>query len=175
MQHPRKIIRQTIVGMIAAGATDAGERVYDTRDMTLFTGDFPVISVYTQAERLEEAEQQDFGLRRRIMTATVECYHSGDEGAEAVDRLAWQVENILHANPTLQLKVEFCRLLDTSIAFADDGVQVLHAAVMNFEVTYCTHLYEVEGAPPVTVLYGFDPQTGIGHEADYIQAGEHHA
>jgi len=175
MQHPRKIIRQTIVEMIAAGGTDAGIRVYDTRDMTLFTDDFPVISVYTQTERLEEAENQDFGLRRRIMTVAVECYHSGAQGAEAVDRLSWQVENIIHADPSLQQKVEFCRLTDTSLAFADDGEQTLHVAVMNFEVTYCTHLYEVDGLPPVTILYGFDPQTGVGHESDYIEAGKHYA
>jgi len=47
MQHPRKMIRQTIVEMIAAGVPDAGSSVYDTRNMTLFTDDFPVISVYS--------------------------------------------------------------------------------------------------------------------------------
>jgi len=172
MHHPRKIIRQAIVELIQAGNTDAApDSIFDTRDMVVFNGDFPAISVYTQAERLEPQETQDFGLRRRIMTVGIECYHVGDDGAEIIDRLAWQVENILHANPTLNNLVEFCHLTETAMAFADDASRTLHGAVMSFDVTYCTHLYEVEGQPPVTVLYGFDPQTGLGNEDDYIPLG----
>jgi len=169
MLHPRQIIRQTIVELLQAGNTDASpDSIFDTHDEPLFADNLPAISVYTQSERLEEAEAQDFGLRRRIMTVAVECYHSGQQGAAIVDKLAWQVENILHSNPTLNTQVEWCKLTDTALSFADDGKQVLHGAVMTFEVTYCTHLYEMEGKPPVTVLYGFDPQTGKGNESDYI-------
>jgi len=176
MLHPRQIIRQTIVELLKAGNVDAASNsIFDTHDKPLFADDLSAISVYTQSERLEEQESQDYGLRRRIMSVGVECYHGGDAGASIVDKLAWQVENILHANPTLQEKVEFCRLTDTSIAFTDDGKQVLHAAVMTFEVTYCTHLFEVEGLPPVTVLYGLDPHTGKGHESDYVNLGANNA
>jgi len=172
MLHPRQIIRQTIVELLQAGKIDAAPScIFDTHDKPLFTDDLPAISVYTQSERLEDTESQDFGLRRRIMSGGVECYHSGDSGAEIVDKLSWQIENILHANPTLNNLVEWCKLTDTSIAFAEEGERVLHAAAMTFEVTYCTHLYEVEGLPPVTVLYGFDPQTGKGNEDYYSPVG----
>jgi len=169
MPPPRQIIRQTIVELIKAGNTDAvSSSIFDTHDKPLFADDLPAISVYTQSERLEDLDNQDFGLRRRIMSVGIECYHSGEGGAAIVDKLSWQVENILHANPTLNTQVEWCKLTDTSLAFSDDGKFVLHGAVMTFEVTYCTHLYEIEGMPPVTVLYGFDPQTGKGNESDYI-------
>jgi len=170
MDHPRKIIRQAVVALLKAGKTEAGEQVFDSGDFTLQIPATPAINVYTQSERLEGAENQDFGLRRRTMVLSVECYHAGDEGAQMVDKMAWAVENILHGNPTLGDLVEWCHLSESTMAFADVGERVLHGAVMNFDITYCTHLYEVEGEPPVTVLYGFEPQTGKGHEPDYIEA-----
>jgi len=171
MDHPRKIIRQGVVDLLKAGSTAAGNHVYDTHATNLFPDDLPAICVHTQSERLKSQENQDFGLRRRTMVLGVECYHVGKNGAQAVDKMAWQVENILHGNPTLGNLVEWCHLRESTMAFADDGTQVLHAVVMSFDVTYCTHLYEVEGEPPVTVLYGFDPETGIGHEDDYFPLG----
>jgi len=172
MPHPRQIIRQTMTVLIQAGSTSAGDNVYDTRDLTLFTDNFPAISVYSLSERLEEDEQQTHGLRRRVMTIAVECYHTGKDGAQMVDKLAWEVENILHANPTLNDLVEWCKLTDTALAFEDDGQQVIYGAFMTFEVTYLTHLYEVEGQTLVTVLYGFDPLTGLGNEPHYIALDE---
>lgn len=168
MQHPRELVRAAMVALIKAGGTDAAHRVYDSRDFTLNTNATPAIVAYTLAERIDPDQQHQDGLRRRIMDMRVECYHTGDAGAAAVDRMAWQVENCARTDPTLGGRVEWCKLSSTDMAFAEQGEFALHAAVMTFEVVYYTHLYEVDGEPPITVLLGFEPQVGPGHEPEYV-------
>jgi hypothetical protein len=175
MKHPRQMIRERFVSLVKEAGTDAASRVYDSRDFTLNTDTTPAIVVYTLAEKLEPDQQHDDGMRRRVMDLRVECYHTGDAGAAATDRMAWQVENAMRSDPTLGNAVEWCRLSAASMAFAEQGEFALYAAVLDVEITYCTHLYEVEGAPPVTVLLGFSPDVGPGNEPEYsvLAGGDH--
>lgn len=176
--HPRKQIRDAVVAMLSAqdGAgeypTGAKARVYNSRDFPLDARIMPVCLVYTFNESLDSDYQHDGGVRRRIMDLRVEFYQAGDSAAADVDEGAFQVENIIHADPTLGNLVESCRLQSTDIAFAAEGDFALFTAVMVFEIVYYTHLIEDEGGRPVTVLLGFDPETGPGNEGKYIDTGE---
>lgn len=175
MSHPRKIIRAAVASLLATPdasdppvyPTGARARFYDSRDFALDARTMPVGVVYTAGERMDPDYRHNNGIRRRIMELRIEFYHTGDDGAEGVDLGAWQVENALHANPTINNLVEWCSLTDTSIASAVQGETALFTAIMTFEVIYYTHLAEGEGGQPVTVLLGFDPETGPGNEADY--------
>jgi hypothetical protein len=137
--HPRKALRAAAVEIIRSAGTDAAHRVYNSRDFTLNTNSTPAIVVYTLGERIDSDQQHEGGLRRRVMDMRVECYHTGDDGADAVDEMAWQVETALRAAPTLGNLALTTRLINTDMAFAAQGEFALHAAVMHWEVTYYTH------------------------------------
>lgn len=177
VEHPRKLVRGAFVDALKTPVdgeypTDSGERVEDSRDIPLKPGKLPATIIYTTGETIDADTRQTGGIRRRRMTLRCEHYHAGDDGAAAVDRLAWQTEITINKDETLGGMVESCQLAGTDLAFAEGAEFALHAAVMDFEVVYCTHQIEVEGSTPVTVLLGFDPFTGPGHEDDYIEVGE---
>jgi len=187
MTHPRRLIRQRVVELLTAQRgdppvypTSAERRVYDSRDLPIDeTSGTPAILVYTLREELDEAEQMDGGIRRRTMDLLVEIYRAsvtpdGYEGPEVlggpeVDDIAWRVESIVYANPTLGDMVERCTLISTDIQVSEDGVVPLWAAIMLFRVVYVTHLQEVEGSPPTQILLGFEPDTGPGNEPFYTE------
>lgn len=176
MDHPRKIIRAAVASLLKTPdgsdpplyPTSAGVRFYDSRDFPLDIKKMPAGVVYTLSERLDPDYRHDGGLRRRIMELRVEVYDVDDDAAEGVDKAAWEVENAIHANPTIGNLVEWCILTDTRIAAAEQGDLALFTAIMTFEVVYYTHVKPDSEGRPVTVLLGFEPETGIGHEADYI-------
>lgn len=184
--HPRKAIRSRVVDILTHPAegsttppTPAGRRVYDSRDLPIDPEQgTPAILVYTREETLNDVDQMDDGIRRRTLDLLIEVYDTGtsddgdedDEdgnGAERVDDIAWQVENLIYADPTLGNLVERCTLVSTSIQVAADAEIPLWAAVLLFRVVYVTHKREDEGSVPTQVFLGFDPDTGPGNEPEY--------
>ncbi|WP_455478682.1 hypothetical protein V3565_02140 [Bartonella sp. B10] len=136
--QPRETIREIFVALIKAAKTAAGERVFNMRDFNFSIEIMPAINVSTQNETLEDGHAH--GLRRRILTVDVECYATEKGGARCVDHLAWEVEEIFHANPTLNNRVESCGLKNIAMAFGDNGVFALHGAILTFEVIYIDDL-----------------------------------
>lgn len=175
--HPRKIIRGAAVSVLATGTgdplvypTDAGARVFDSRDLPLGENTPPTILVYTNAEEIDRDQFHEGGPRRRILTMMVECYAVGaEDAADTVDTLAWQAENALRADPTLGNLVERCEYINSAIAFDDSAEVALWAAGMSFEVVYWTHDIADEGEPPQIVMVGYDPLTGPGNEPLYSE------
>ncbi|WP_375683362.1 hypothetical protein [Bartonella sp. AP3QHHD] len=169
MKHPRETIRETFVALIKAAKTAAGDNVFNMRDFNLFIEAMPAINISTQSETIEDGH--DFGLRRRVLTLDVECYATCEDGARFVDQLAWEIEEIFHANPNLNNTVETCRLQNIAFAFGDNGALALHGAILTFEVTYVTNIpCPDEGkaiARVVEPLVGFKPETGVGNEDKY--------
>ncbi|RUV00059.1 hypothetical protein EOB36_18095 [Mesorhizobium sp. M6A.T.Cr.TU.017.01.1.1] len=174
--HPRKIIRAAVAALLVTPdasdppvfPTAAKARFYDSRDFPLDARTMPVGVVYSADERIDPDFRHDGGVRRRIMELRVEFYGVGDAGAEVVDEGAFEVENAIHANPTINNLVEWCTLTGTAIAFAEQGEVSLWTAILTFEVIYYTHLVADETGRPTTVLLGFDPETGPGNEPDYV-------
>ncbi|MBZ9850115.1 hypothetical protein LB565_19205 [Mesorhizobium sp. CA14] len=173
--HPRKLIRAAAVNLLATSdastppvfPTAAKARVYNSRDFPADARIMPVVVVYSGDDVIDPDYRHDGGVRRRFLKLMVECYAVGDDGAEAVDDCALEVENWLHANPTLGNLVEWCTINSTVIAFAETAEVALWTAVLTFDVVYYTQLIEVEGRRPTTVMLGYDPDTGPGHEPDY--------
>ncbi|WP_332060831.1 hypothetical protein [Bartonella sp. CB74] len=174
---PRETIRENFVALIKAAKTSAGERVFNMRDFNFSSENMPAINVSTQSETLDEGH--DYGLRRRILTVDVECYATEENGARCVDKLAWEVENVFHANPHLNNKVESCRLQNIAFAFGDNGVLALHGAILTFEVIYVTNIPDADegniAASCVEPLIGFDPETGVSNEDKYQKIEVFHA
>ncbi|WP_375627692.1 MULTISPECIES: hypothetical protein [unclassified Bartonella] len=169
--HPRETIRESFVALIKAAKTVAGDNVFNMRDFNLFIETMPAINISTQNETIEDGH--DFGLRRRVLTVDVECYATCEDGARFVDQLAWEVEEIFHANPNLNNTVETCRLQNIAFAFGDNGALALHGAILTFEVIYVTNIpnmNEEEGSVTARIvepLVGFKPETGVGNEDKY--------
>lgn len=174
-ENPRAIIREAFVQMLKTPdpqdpqsfPTDAKARWHNSRDFPLDARVMPTGVAYTVRERTDPDYRHESGIRRKIMELRAEYYHTGDAAGDLVDEGAWQIENAVHASPTLGNLVESCHLTDTDIAFAEQGDFALFTAVMTFEITYYTHVQEDEEGRPTIVLLGFDPETGPGHEPDY--------
>ncbi|WP_375674514.1 hypothetical protein [Bartonella sp. CL100XZDX] len=157
--------------MIKAAKTAAGDNVFNMRDFNLFIETMPAINISTQSEIIEDGH--DFGLRRRVLTVDVECYATCEDGARFVDQLAWEVEEIFHANPNLNNTVEICRLQNITFAFGDNGALALHGAILTFDVTYVTNIPNMDEeessvtARLVEPFLSFEPETGVRNKDKY--------
>ncbi|WP_413154918.1 hypothetical protein [Bartonella sp. cb54] len=174
---PREMVRASFVALIKAAKTSVGDNVFNMRDFNFSSENMPAINVSTQSETLEQGH--DYSLRRRILTVDVECYATEENGARCVDQLAWEVENVFHANPHLNNKVESCRLQNIAFAFGDNGVLALHGAILTFEVIYVTNIPDADegniAASCVEPFVGFDPETGVSNEDKYQKIEGFHA
>lgn len=173
--HPRKVIRAAAVSMLATPdangdfPTGAKARFHDSRDFPVDARTMPVGLIYTESEEFDPEHMHDNGVRRRIMQMKAEFYQVGENAAADVDEGAWQIENAFYANPTINDLAESVRLTRMESAFADNGEYALWTAVLTLEVVYWTHVQPDTAGRPTTVLLGFDPDTGPGHESDYSQ------
>lgn len=173
--HPRKLIRAAVAALLSTPDTSvppvfptaAKARVYNSRDFPADARIMPVVVVYTGKDLIDPDYRHDGGIRRRFLKLMVECYAVGDAGADAVDDCAFEVETFLHANPTLGNLVEWCTIFETDTAFAEQGEVSLWTSILTFDIIYYTQLIPDSTGRPTTVLLGFDPETGLGHEPDY--------
>lgn len=173
--HPKKIIRAYVTGLLTrhdpaapeAWPTAAQGMIFNSRDFNVSGDNLPAGIVYTGDETIDLAYRHDGGIRRRILELKIEYYAEGDAGADAVDDGAMQVENAIHADPSLGTLVESCQLSRIDTAFAEMGEIALWTSILTFQVIYYTHFRSIDGEAPVTVLLGYDPETGPGNEAKY--------
>lgn len=166
--HPGSEVRAAVVEAIR-GSTTAGNHVFDSRDLPLSEDITPAILIYKTGETLDRDHMHDDGLRRRTMTLSIEIYGVGDNAADITDAVAWEVENTLRSDPTLDGKVERIDFVESATAFADNGEQALFVTSMTVEVIYWTHLVTEEGSLVQIVMLGFAPDIGLGHEDDYAE------
>lgn len=164
--HPRKAVRAALVEALK-GKTDAGQSVFDSRDIPMTEEAMPAVLVYTKRDRIDPDYQHEPGPRRRLMDVSVEIYDAGDEAAGRVDRISWQVENAIRADHTLGKRVERAHYTESDMAFADQGEFSLSVEAMTFEVAYWTQATDdAEDAPggitalPREVLVGYSPDVG---------------
>jgi hypothetical protein len=176
--NPRKLITAAVATYLKTPdastppvfLTDSRGRVTDTDATPPDADDMPETNVVFIRETIDKTTQHQAGLgldspKRRVMEMRIECYHTASK--DAADDLAWQTENALQAFPTLGDKVETLRLDDIDLFVVENATLALFAAIMTYEVVYWTHQVPDGTGRPVTVLLGFVPETGLGHEPDY--------
>lgn len=175
MTNPRKLITKGIADHLKAQTspgifpTSAGGRVFDADDTPPDADSLPEINVLFVSEVIDAAFMHQQGIRRRVMTVRVECYHTA--GKSEVDDLAWEVEEALRANPDIGGMVEWCKLLNIDLYVVENQTMALFACVMTYEIIYYTHVPEAEGVTPTQVVFSFVPDIGPGNE-DYYKSIE---
>lgn len=103
MAHPRKLIRQAVVALLASANTAAGARVQGTRVEPHKKSQLPALSAYTLNDPVNEdastetEEAHDLELEIVGWVAHTEALTADD----AMDDLAEQVENAMKGDPYL--------------------------------------------------------------------------
>ncbi|NDY41253.1 hypothetical protein G3N55_00110 [Dissulfurirhabdus thermomarina] len=102
MAHPRKLIRDAVVQLLAAGATAAGSRVWPGRYRRLSPQELPALLVYCRQDeagrRIADAPRL-YGRELRLVVAAVVAGTGALD--DQLDDLAREVEVLLENNETL--------------------------------------------------------------------------
>ncbi|WP_321336567.1 hypothetical protein [Breoghania sp.] len=177
MTTPRSQVREAVRAVLATAGesgfpTAAGARVYVNRSIPMDAdADFPVILIRSGDETIDQVRQGYDGTARRVLPVYVEFYAISETAADDVDAGAFQIEAALQADrdgvSVIGAFAESCILQETAFDFAAEGDDEIHAAVMEFEVTYWT-ITDIAGLRPEIVMLGFVPDVGVGNEPEYV-------
>ncbi len=161
----RKSIRQGVRRLLL-GRTSAGSRVFTNRSEAIqhdrTGGELPALLVLTPTEPVEMAAQAPPVYRRRLRIAIELIVHRnegfeagkdevgvalGETETEELDRLCRDVEQLLLADPTLEMTTgirlaDDCEYVDTQFDFQDRAEQVIGSARIQFDFIYQTEILE---------------------------------
>jgi hypothetical protein len=181
MPHPRQEIRAAVRAMLATPSgqtfpTAARDRVYATRSAPLAMNALPAILIYTRDERLDPTSDYPVpGRRRRVMRLAIEAVASGDAADDAVDEIAWAIEQAFDRDNTIGNRIEMARLSQTEIDAGDEGDRTIVAARLTYDVAYWIIASDgtdegdsTSPGPDGDLLVGWAPEIGPGHEDDYV-------
>ena len=140
--HPRKIIRDAAVALLANAGTAAGKRVTPTRIDPHKRAELPALSVYTLSEQTD-AEDADTAPRELWRTLKLEIAgwvaHSAALPADdALDDLAEQIETAMEADRYLGGAAGESILASTEITIRDDGDPLVGIITLTYDVLYRT-------------------------------------
>lgn len=155
----RSEIRKKLVAILKDN-TECADRVFANRARQLWPEELPAILIYTRTETSTEFESSPRSLKRDLRIA-IEVVSKADEDVDdELDRISQQVENLIHADDTLQETVSDCLLSDVEMSVAGQGETVFGSAVMTFRVIYITEaVASSEDLPDLeTVNVKFDLQ-----------------
>jgi hypothetical protein len=146
MAHPRKLIRQAVVALLAGANTAAGARVQGTRVEPHKKSQLPAISVYTLREPVDQAASNDTAPRELTRDVKLEITgwvaHSDVLPVDdAMDDLAEQIEAAMDADPYLGGKAADSILEDTVMqVLEDDGRSdpLIGIVTLTYSATYRT-------------------------------------
>lgn len=154
MAHPRKLIRQAVVALLAGANTAASTRVLGTRVEPLKKAQLPTISVYTLSEGVDpaSAETAPIELKRDVKVeiagwvAHTDALHVDD----AMDDLAEQIEAAMDSDYYLGGAAADQMLESTSMqVLEDDGrsADLIGIVTLTYSVTYRTSPANAEAFP----------------------------
>ena len=137
--HKRKEIREAVVGLLS-GATNAGDRVFESRVRRLQEADLPCISVFAGTENVEDRDEAP-RYYRRTLTVIVECYAKASNNLDDVlDVLSYEVEVALENVDRLNLDfVQDFRPKNSVPSLVGERAENLAGCMqLEFEVVYDT-------------------------------------
>lgn len=138
MSIQRKRIREKMVEILRAGATQVGEKVYGSRARAFFQEELPAVCVYFYNETVEEFNASPRELKRTAKFR-VEVLAKADEDLDnLMDEIGDEVEKILHNANDLDGLVNDLVLSDSQAAILADGEQPVGSLQLTFDVEYLT-------------------------------------
>lgn len=168
MPHPRQVIRHAVVAQLL-GNTAAGARVFAARRVPFQRVELPAVAVYVPTESVEVTSRATAPreLDRRAQVVVEACAQGAGDVDDALDEIALQVENALHADWTLGGVASDLLLASTETDVLDDGKQLIGVVRLEFEVRYYSD------AVPAVALDDFktaDVQHGtLAHDVVEVQ------
>lgn len=145
MAHPRKLIRQAVVALLAGAATAAGARVHGTRVEPHKKSALPALSVYTLNDPVNEdaSSETEEAHELELEIAGWVAHTDVTPVDDAMDDLAEQVEAAMKADPYLGGKAGDTRLVGTTMEVVEDDGRsnpLVGIVVLTYAVTYRTDL-----------------------------------
>lgn len=144
-EHPRTLLREAVIALLVAANTDAGARVDDTRVDPHKKTELPAISVYTLSEPIDPisattAPRELTRYPKLEITAWV-AHSSAVPVGKAMDRIAKQIEDAMHADQFIGGKAGDTCLEDTTMEVVEgDGHSdpLVGIITLTYSATYRT-------------------------------------
>lgn len=136
MPHKRQTIRDALVALLVAAGTNAGSRVYGSRETATSETELPVILVYTKDET---AVSRDLSSKTSIRSLNVKirikCLVNGTVD-DSLDTLADQIEAAIRGSISISGTALAAIYQNTEITFDSDGETESGVAELSYEVKY---------------------------------------
>lgn len=181
--HERAAIRNGVIETLVAAQTECADRVSGFPYQPHELDKLPAISVYGLLETVDQQESSvstdpdNPGHLKRALHLAAEIVAAGDDGEDALDRIALQVERAVDADPTIGGRASDAMLENTEIGFVSNAERIIAVARLTYTITYYTPTRTAEavaGVLPSAVYGSLTPKIGAAHKNDYknLTAGE---
>lgn len=146
MAHQRAVIGAAVRDLLIAAGTDAGERVYLNRFLTVRNHELPAILVYPLSETVDPASGSTAPRElTRYLDLAIDGLVAAERDADArMNALSEQIEAALHADPYLGGEAGDSLLVDSELAVELVSDRQVGRVAMTYSVTYHT---EAPAAP----------------------------
>lgn len=173
--HPRKLIRDTVKDILLNGNTIAGTNVFTNRKIHTDPECMPYVVIHTEAESVELLDQAPKRYKRDL-TLTIEAFaaETTELGVQdSVDKLAWQIENLLAQDDSWNMTVNKQDLTGVRMEFDESGEKPLACCILTFTAQYLTELPNIADQSQIELtdldaIQGNGPDYGwsIANQAD---------
>lgn len=137
MPHQRQLIRHAVQAQLA-GQTAALTRVLRMKRTPWKANQLPGISVYTLEESVDQARTLPRELDRTLQLKVEGALVLTDDIDDALDALALEIENAIHADPTFGETAEDSYLAATDIVIDAAAEQPVGSVILTYNVRYYT-------------------------------------
>lgn len=135
--HPRETIRKAVVALLVRAGTDAGDRVYPTRQVPWRNVELPGIAVYA-LEETSERKNPGGNLDRHLVLAIHAVVQLNEALDDGLDALSLQIEQAMAADQTLGSVALFSYLSGTEIEVDESASRPVGGIRLAYAVWYHT-------------------------------------
>ena len=137
--HQRQVIRAAVLAILL-NATTAGARVYATRVLPYQMTELPVIAIYTLQDDVADSSRSTAPRElTRSLSLNIEAWVApGTNVDDAMDDIALEIENLMHADPYLGDVCVDSLLTATTTESVEDVDRELGIVILTYDVTYRT-------------------------------------
>lgn len=136
--HPRKLIRDAVVNLLAAQVAAVDGRVYKSRVTPMQRDEMPCICVMTGDEESELIMVDNRRLNRTVQVHVDIYDRDQDDPSDSMDSLAGDIEDAWEADPNLGGLLKLSWLAGTMPILDGEGEKVSGALRLLFMANYHT-------------------------------------